>query len=124
MKTIRSRILVTLFVGCLARSQNSQAVVPPPDGGYPGGNTAEGQAALLTLTTGRFNTAVGFLSLRTDTTGQLNTAVGAGSLLANSADGNTATGAGSLLSNATGSQNTANGAFALFGNQVRAGRPR
>src|SRR5256885_5124199 len=43
MKTIRSRILVTLFVGCLARSQNSQAVVPPPDGGYPGGNTARSE---------------------------------------------------------------------------------
>jgi hypothetical protein len=56
----------------------SGGVVPPPDGGYPGGNTAEGQAALLSLTTGGFNTAVGFLSLRSNTTGSFNTATGAG----------------------------------------------
>ena len=71
-----------------------RAVSPAPDGGYAGGNTAEGQTALLNLTTGRFNTAVGFLSLRTNSTGQLNTAVGAGALLANTADSNTAVGAG------------------------------
>jgi hypothetical protein len=29
-----------------------QAVVPPPDGGYPNFNTAEGQNALFSLTTG------------------------------------------------------------------------
>ena len=92
-----------------------RAVVPPPDGGYPGGNTAEGQNALLSLTAGGFNTAVGFLSLRSDTTGSFNTAVGAGTLLANNADQNTATGAGALLSN-TGGSNTATGAFALLSN--------
>jgi hypothetical protein len=42
----------------------AQAVVPPPDGGYPGGNTAEGQGALFSLTTGTFNTAVGFFALK------------------------------------------------------------
>lgn len=94
----------------------AQAVVPPPDGGYPGGNTAEGQAALLNLTTGEFNTAVGFLSLRSATTGQLNTGVGAGALLSNTADQNTATGAGALLSNTTGASNTATGVFALGSN--------
>jgi hypothetical protein len=94
----------------------AQAVVPAPDGGYAGGNTAEGQSALFSLTTGGFNTAVGFLSLRSDTTGQLNTGIGAGTLLANTADKNTATGAGALLSNTTGPYNTANGAFALFSN--------
>ncbi len=73
-----------------------QAVSPAPDGGYPGGNTAEGQAALLSLTTGGFNTGVGFLSLRSNATGQLNTAIGTGTLLANTADQNTATGAGAL----------------------------
>jgi hypothetical protein len=93
-----------------------QAVVPAPDGGYPGGNTAEGQNALLSLTTGGFNTAVGFLSLRSDTTAGLNTAIGAGALLANTADDNTATGAGTLFSNTTGVGNTADGALALFKN--------
>jgi hypothetical protein len=37
----------------------TQAVSPPPDGGYPNGNTAEGQSALLSLTSGTYNTAVG-----------------------------------------------------------------
>ena len=94
----------------------TKAVVPPPDGGYPGGNTAEGQAALLNLTTGGFNTAVGYLSLRSNMTGSLNTAAGAGTLLANAADENTATGAAALLSNTTGGFNTGMGAFALLSN--------
>jgi hypothetical protein len=92
------------------------AVVPAPDGGYDGANTAEGQAALLSLTTGTNNTAVGFLSLRTNRTGALNTAIGSGTLASNTADENTATGAGALLSNTTGSRNTANGVFALRSN--------
>jgi hypothetical protein len=109
--TLAIPILVAFL--CLSLPE-AQAVSPAPDGGYPGGNTAEGQAALLSLTTGGFNTAVGFLSLRSNATGQLNTAIGAGTLLANTADNNTATGAGALLSNTTGSVNTANGASALL----------
>lgn len=70
--------LATVTMGLLSAVQ---AVVPPPDGGYPGDNTAEGQDALLSLTTGRFNTANGWLALRNVTTGQANTAVGAGTLL-------------------------------------------
>jgi hypothetical protein len=109
-------LIIAVAALSLALLPIAQALTPPPDGGYPGGNTAEGQAALLSLTTGGFNTAVGYLSLRTDATGALNTAVGAGALLANTADQNTATGAGALLSNVTGNTNTANGAFALFNN--------
>ena len=63
---------------CFGLLPTMQAVSPAPDGGYPGGNTAEGQAALLSLTTGGFNTAVGFLSARSLTTGSFNTAVGVG----------------------------------------------
>jgi hypothetical protein len=111
-----SSLLILLILACSAFLPLAQAVVPAPDGGYPGGNTAEGQAALLSLTTGGFNTAVGFLSLRSNTEGQFNTATGAGTLLANTADENTATGAGALLSNTTGLFNTAHGAFALFSN--------
>jgi len=109
-------ILVALALGGFALAQNAQAVSPPPDGGYAGGNTAEGQNTLLNLTTGSFNTAVGFLSLSSNTAGAFNTAIGAGTLLANIADNNTATGAGALLGNTTGTNNTANGAFALFSN--------
>jgi Chaperone of endosialidase len=109
-------ILVAFALGALALSPGAQAVSPPPDGGYAGGNTAEGQNALLNLTTGGFNTAVGFLSLRSNTTGAFNTAIGAGTLLANTADNNTATGAAALLSNTIGTNNTADGTFALFNN--------
>jgi trimeric autotransporter adhesin len=105
-----------LMLACFGLSRIVQAVVPPPDGGYPGGNTAEGTNAQLNLTSGTFNTAVGFLSLQSTTTGSFNTATGAGTLLVNSADGNTATGAGALLSNTTGDRNTANGTVALFNN--------
>ena len=116
---LRSRsasILIALALGTLALVQRAESVNPPPDGGYAGGNTAEGQNALLSLTTGGFNTAVGFLSLRSNTTGAFNTAIGAGTLLANTAGNNTASGAGALLSNTTGTDNTANGSFALLNN--------
>src|SRR6476659_5303404 len=88
-------------------SPMAKAVTPAPDGGYPGGNTAEGQQALLSLTTGTYNTAVGWFSLRSNTEGQFNTAIGAGALFANVGDQiehgteNTAIGAGALLTNAT-----------------------
>src|SRR5437868_2861515 len=110
-----SSLLIPLILACVALSPIAHAVSPAPDGGYPGGNTAEGQNALLSLTTGGFNTGVGFLSLRSDTTGSFNTASGAGTLFVNTADENTATGAGALLSNTSGGFNTANGAFTLFG---------
>jgi hypothetical protein len=119
MKTsIRSLVIIALTIIGIAFSPKAQAVVPPPDGGYPRGNTAEGQNALFSLTTGTFNTAVGFLSLRGLTDGQFCTGVGAGTLIANTADGNTATGTGALLSNTLGISNTANGAFSLFSNTV------
>jgi hypothetical protein len=118
--TFTTMLLVLACFGFLPRTE---AVIPAPDGGYPGGNTAEGQSALLSLTTGTFNTAVGLFSLEGNTKGQFNTAVGAGTLLANTGDpastegvANTAVGAGALLSNTTGFDNTATGAFALFSN--------
>jgi endosialidase-like protein len=106
--------LATLSMSLLSAVQ---AVVPPPDGGYPGDNTAEGQDALLSLTGGRFNTANGWLSLRNVTTGQANTAVGAATLAFNTGDSNTAVGAGALLFN-TANINTAVGSFALFSNTM------
>jgi hypothetical protein len=113
---LQNLIHILIGIVCIWVFPNAQAVSPAPDGGYPGGNTAEGQNALFSLTSGGFNTAVGFFSLRSNATGQLNTAIGAGTLLASTADENTATGAAALLSNTTGSDNTANGAFALFRN--------
>ena len=114
LKQTTSVFIVAFGLACSGFLPRTQAVVPAPDGGYPGGNTAEGQSALLRLSNGGYNTAVGFLSLASDMTNSFNTAIGAGALLANTADQNTAAGAGALLSNTTGSGNTANGAFALF----------
>jgi len=124
---LQNVIHIPIIIICLGLLPELHAVVPAPDGGYPGGNTAEGQNALLNLTTGGFNTAAGFLSLSSNTTGSFNTGVGAGTLLANVGGGNgegsqnTATGAGALLSNTTGFDNTANGAFALFSNTTGVG---
>ena len=75
----RNVTFTTIFLAlvCFGLLPQMQAVSPPPDGDYPGGNTAEGFAALLHLTTGGYNTAVGILSLRNDTTGGYNTAIGA-----------------------------------------------
>jgi hypothetical protein len=109
-------LLITLTLLCIGLLPKAEAVVPPPDGGYPGFNTAEGQNALLSLTTGSANTAVGWSSLLTNATGSFNTATGAGSLLFNTADNNTAFGAAALLFNTAGIENTAVGAAALLNN--------
>ena len=111
-----------------------RAVDPPPDGGYPNGNTAEGTDALFSVTTGFDNTALGFNALYSVTTGSANTATGWTALqnnmtgFNNTANGsnslarnttginNTATGEGALFLNTTGSQNTADGVFALGNN--------
>jgi hypothetical protein len=107
-------IALALFGLGLASVPNALGVVPAPDGGYPGGNTAEGRAALFSLTSGTYNTAVGWFSLRSNTEGKFNTGVGAATLLLNTGDENTATGAGALLNNTTAINNTANGAFSLI----------
>ena len=114
---MRTTIVISLAFLCLSGAgPNSQAVVPPPDGGYPNFTTAEGQKALQSLTTGAANTAVGWYSLFSDTAGSFNTATGVGALLFNTANENTAFGAATLLFNTTGEQNTATGDSALLNN--------
>jgi uncharacterized coiled-coil protein SlyX len=109
------------------------AVDPPPDGGYPNQNTAEGDGALFSLTTGQSNTALGFTALHNDSIGTANTATGVEALFtnaggnadtatgynalgSNTSGGNTASGYNALVSNTTGNQNTATGDAALFSN--------
>ena len=117
MKTAMPQFLMAVLIVCLASVQSAQAVVPPPDGGYPGNNTAEGQDALLSLTTGVNNTAVGWFSLKSNRNGQFNTAVGAATLFsAVGASRNTAIGGAALFSNTNGFSNTAVGALALWSN--------
>jgi len=117
----QNTILIAILsaLACLAFLPETRAVepaAPVPDPALAGGNTADGQNALLSLTTGTFNTAIGFDSLLSLTDTSFNTGVGAGTLLLNTGTENTATGAGALLSTTTGSANTAVGAFALFNN--------
>jgi uncharacterized coiled-coil protein SlyX len=83
-------------------------------------NTAVGFEALFSVTTGSANTAIGWTALLDNTTGFNNTANGSNSLARNTTGiNNTATGEGALFLNTTGSQNTADGVFAL-GNNIDA----
>jgi hypothetical protein len=120
----------------MAASPAIHAVTPPPDGGYPNGNTAEGSDALFSLTDGFENAAIGTNALYYNTSGYLNAAVGAYAMITNSTgientalgaeamfentngDCNTAVGWLALGFNSTGSQNTALGASALGGNST------
>jgi uncharacterized coiled-coil protein SlyX len=118
---------LALALARFALSPPAQAVTPAPDGGYPGFNTAEGDFALNSRTTGVFNTANGNRALFSLTTGGNNTATGANALfsLTTSTNGgnNTATGVNALFSNRTiagvsGFNNTATGANALQSNRT------
>src|SRR5882724_2047074 len=95
-------LLIGLALACFALSPTLRAVNPPPDGGYPNQNTAEGENALFSLTTGSNNTATGFSALYSNTSGS----------------GNTATGVNTLRSNTIGNFNTATGVYALFSNTI------
>ena len=66
-------LLIPLVLACFGLSP-ARAVSPAPDGGYPNGNTAEGDNALFSLTSGAYNTAIGFDALVFNTTGNYNTA--------------------------------------------------
>src|SRR5438067_943190 len=118
----RVSLLIPLVFVCFGLSPAVRAVSPAPDGGYPDFNTAEGDDALFSLTTGVGNAAIGAEALFSNTTGTFNTATGIGALLNNTtASNNTATGAGALFSNTTigvnsGDDNTATGFVALFSN--------
>ena len=112
--------LTHMLIGilCIALLPRAQAIVPPPDGGYPNFTTAEGTKALFSVTNGSANTAVGWYSLFSNAEGSFNTATGAGTLLFNTADNNTAVGGAALLFNTEGSNNTAVGVGALLSNNT------
>jgi hypothetical protein len=131
-------IPLAIAVAGLALLPTARAVDPPPDGGYLFGNTAEGEAALSSLTTGSDNAAIGFNALFYNITGSFNTANGSAALVVNTignnntatgfealyhntASYNTAFGATAMFSNTTGTFNTANGFDALYGNTTGQG---
>src|SRR2546421_582573 len=114
-------LLIGLALAWFALSPPAQAVTPAPDGGYPGFNTAEGDFALNSRTTGSSNTANGNHALFSLTTGTNNTATGANALFSlttssNLGEGNTAIGANALQNNTDTDFNTACGFAALQNN--------
>jgi hypothetical protein len=123
-KTTTLPLLTAFALACFALSPEVRAVTPAPDGGYPGGNTAEGASALFSLTTGGGNTALGFQALYSNAFPIDNTAVGYGALRNNRFGCfNTGTGFDALYNNTTGGgsssdgfYNVANGFQALFNN--------
>jgi hypothetical protein len=126
----RGFLLIALVLAWFALSPSARATT---DAGLPNQNTADGDGALFSLTTGADNTAVGFdalysitdgtectatgsLALANDTAG-LNTAFGYSALNANTTgDHNMAIGRNALLNNITGNNNTASGDGALLFN--------
>jgi hypothetical protein len=128
-----SLFFVAIGLGWFAVSPVAQAVVPPPDGGYPGNNTAEGTNALFSLTiginntavggsallhdtTGGYNVGVGSQALALNTTGSFNMAIGTQALYNNTASANLAVGFRVLYFNTTGHDLTGIGAGALYKN--------
>src|SRR5438046_9974229 len=97
----RSLLLIPPVLVCFALSPTARDVDPPPDGGYPNNNTAEGEDALFSLDT----------LLGTD-----NTAIGFEALYFNTGNDNTAAGAFALVSPTTGIGITADAAHALHRN--------
>ena len=116
MKTNSLSLVLFALLNYFAATLGVEAVIPAPDGGYPGLNTAEGENALFSLTTGTGNSAVGAFSLFSNTEGSLNTAVGIGTLLFNVESENTAIGTAALILNTTGLNNTAVGSRAMLNN--------
>jgi hypothetical protein len=99
----------------IAGRPNPAAVSPNLVEGFL--NTAVGQFALESNTTGIANTASGFAALSSNTTGSVNTANGERALFLNTAGWyNTASGVAALYSNTTGSYNTASGFQAMESN--------
>jgi hypothetical protein len=114
-KIISMTALFTL--ACFGLCQQAQSATDTPDPGpLTVSNTADGQGALSSLTTGLYNSAFGFLSVLSVSDANFDTGVGAGALLVDNGGTNTAVGAGALFSNTTGSDNNAVGVFALFTN--------
>jgi Chaperone of endosialidase len=106
-----TRFVLAISLGCLT---TTLAVDPPPDGGYLNENTAEGEDALFSLTTGSSNTGVGYEALYNIASNDENTAIGARALYSGTfCEENTAVGSDAMSSITTGDYNTAVGWHSL-----------
>jgi hypothetical protein len=120
----KTAVFLVLTFACFGLLPVGQALSPPPDGDYPGANTAEGSGALDSLSfnpnvragAGVHNTALGYQTLFSDTTGNYNTATGSQALKSNTSSRDTANGYQALFSNTEGTDNTAVGYQAAFSN--------
>ena len=93
------------------------ALVNVPETALARGNTADGDAALQSVTTGAWNSAFGSHALNHNTTGSVNNAVGVNSLFHNTQGTyNVADGALALFTNTTGIGNVGSGYGALYQN--------
>ena len=112
-------LALAAFGSLAAQAQNNTAygegaLASDTTGAY---NAAFGYQALHLNTTGFHNTAAGPLALFANTTGSYNAAFGEYALSANaSGHDNAACGASALFANTTGYDNTASGAAALYSN--------
>ena len=112
---LRAFLLIPLVLACFALSPQARAVCQ--EGCLSSNNTALGEDALISNTSGFDNTAIGFNALRFNTTGTFNAATGFDALFSNTTgSNNTASGFFALFSNTIGIQNTATGANALTNN--------
>ena len=105
--------LIALAFALFAVTPVSRAVDPPPGGGYPGENTALGEDALFSLTTGTENVALGYEALFSNTSGLNNTATGHDALAANIVGFNNTANGWHALKQTTGNQNTGVGCDAI-----------
>ncbi len=119
---MKTRNIITLSCALLLLALLPK-VQGAPESALPGFNTADGDHALFSNTSGIGNSAFGWYSLFANSDGAFNTGVGAGTLALNvgnqsTGEGtqNTAVGAVALLLNTTGTQNTAVGTAALVHN--------
>lgn len=119
LRTVLLCSFLLLFLGAHAVHTQPYLGTGAGNPGFSTGarNTALGDNALSSNTSGFDNTAVGFDACRFTTTGFLNTAVGSFALYANTSGSlNTAIGNGALPANTTGNTNTAVGVDALDSN--------
>jgi hypothetical protein len=111
-------LLITLGLAFFAVAPSAAAQTCPTLCDNPNFNTALGDGALASNTTGAENTAVGFAALSSNNANE-NTAIGFHALGSNSTgNDNTATGSRALLNNSTGADNTATGWSTLGQNTI------